>query len=74
MVWPRPRSPPVRGLDEFRETAAVGWHRGLGLILALYFVYSICTYFGNVSFLGGILLLEIIVASCGNMSSVFSFC
>src|ERR1019366_8434266 len=27
MVWPRPRSPPLRGLDEFREAAAVDWHR-----------------------------------------------
>ena len=36
---------------------------GLGLILALYFVYSHLQYFGNVSFLGGILMLEIIVAS-----------
>src|SRR5271157_3155743 len=36
---------------------------GIGLvgILALYFVYSHLQYFGNVSFLGGILLLEVIV-------------
>ncbi|MGD0792410.1 MAG: O-antigen ligase family protein [Terriglobales bacterium] len=33
----------------------------LGLSLALYFVYSHLQYFGNVSFLGGILLLEIII-------------
>ena len=31
----------------------------LGLGMALYFVYSHLQYFGNVSFLGGILLLEI---------------
>jgi len=36
---------------------------GLGLSLALYFVYSHLPYFGNVSFLGGILLLEVIIAS-----------
>jgi O-antigen ligase len=36
---------------------------GLGLALALYFVYSHLSYFGNVSFLGAILLLEVIVAS-----------
>ncbi len=35
----------------------------LGLSLALYFVYSHLQYFGNVSFLGGILLLEVIIAS-----------
>jgi len=35
----------------------------LGLSLALYFVYSHLPYFGNVSFLGGILLLEVIIAS-----------
>jgi O-antigen ligase len=35
----------------------------LGLCLALYFVYAQLQYFGNVSFLGGILLLEIILAS-----------
>ncbi|MGP8142078.1 MAG: O-antigen ligase family protein [Terriglobales bacterium] len=33
----------------------------LGGMLALYFVYSHLQYFGNVSFLGGILLLEVIV-------------
>ena len=36
---------------------------GLGLSLAMYFAYSHLYYFGNVSFLGGILLLEILVAS-----------
>ena len=36
---------------------------GLGLILALYLVYSHLQYFGNVSFLGMILLLEIIIAA-----------
>jgi O-antigen ligase len=35
----------------------------LGLSLALYFLYSHLYYFGNVSFLGGILLLEVIIAS-----------
>ena len=35
----------------------------LGLSLALYFVYVHLQYFGDVSFLGGILLLEVIVAS-----------
>jgi len=35
----------------------------LGLSLALYFIYSHLQYFGNVSFLGGILLLEVIIAS-----------
>ncbi len=35
---------------------------GLGLILALYFVYSHLQYFGNISFLGGILLLEVLIA------------
>jgi len=34
----------------------------LGVSLALYFVYSHLEYFGNVSFLGGILLLEVIIA------------
>jgi len=35
---------------------------GLGSILALYFVYSHLQYFGEISFLGGILLLEVIIA------------
>jgi len=35
----------------------------LGLSLALYFIYSHLQYFRDVSFLGGILLLEVIVAS-----------
>jgi len=35
---------------------------GLGSILAMYFVYSHLQYFGEVSFLGGILLLEVIIA------------
>ena len=35
---------------------------GLGLSLALYLVYTHLQYFGDVSFLGGILLLEIIIA------------
>ena len=35
----------------------------LGAILALYFIYSHLQYFGDVTFLGGILLLEVIVAS-----------
>src|SRR4030081_1508246 len=35
----------------------------LGLSLGLYLVYAHLQYFGNVSFLGGILLLEIIIAS-----------
>jgi O-antigen ligase len=35
---------------------------GLVLSLALYFVYSYLAYFGDLSFLGGILLLEVIVA------------
>jgi hypothetical protein len=35
----------------------------LGLSLLLYFFYSYLSYFGDVSFLGGILLLEIIIAS-----------
>jgi O-antigen ligase len=35
----------------------------LGSCLALYFVYSHLQYFGNISLLAGILLLEIIVAS-----------
>jgi len=35
----------------------------LGLSLALYLVYTHVQYFGDVSFLGGILLLEIIIAS-----------
>ncbi len=34
----------------------------LGSSLILYFVYSHLQYFGNISFLGGILLLEVIVA------------
>ena len=34
----------------------------LGLSLALFFVYSHLQYFGNISFLGGILLLEVIIA------------
>jgi O-antigen ligase len=36
---------------------------GLGLCLAIYFAYSHLYYFSSVSFLGGILLLEIIVVS-----------
>lgn len=35
----------------------------LGVSLALYLVYTHVQYFGDVSFLGGILLLEIIIAS-----------
>lgn len=35
----------------------------LGIGLALYFVYHYLQYFENVSFLGGILLLEVIIAS-----------
>jgi O-antigen ligase len=35
---------------------------GLGLILAIYFAYSHLYYFGNITFLGGIVLLEILVA------------
>jgi O-antigen ligase len=35
----------------------------LGLGLALYLVYTHVQYFGDVSFLGGILLLEVIIAS-----------
>jgi len=35
----------------------------LGLCLALYFVYTHVQYFSDVSFLGGILLLEVIIAS-----------
>jgi O-antigen ligase len=35
----------------------------LGVTPALYFVYSHLEYFGNVSFLGGILLLEVLIAS-----------
>ncbi len=33
----------------------------LGSILALYFIYSHLQYFGNVSYLGGILMLEVII-------------
>lgn len=36
---------------------------GLGLALALYLTYTHLRYFGNMSFLGGILLLEVIIAS-----------
>src|SRR5271154_5162992 len=35
----------------------------LGSILVLYFIYQYLQYFEDVSFLGGILLLEIIIAS-----------
>jgi O-antigen ligase len=35
----------------------------LGFGLALYFVYSHLQYFGDVSFLGGILLLEVLIAT-----------
>ncbi len=35
----------------------------LGLTLALYWVYSHLHYFGDVTFLGGVLLLEVIIAS-----------
>jgi O-antigen ligase len=35
----------------------------LGLSLALYFIYSHLQYFSDLSFLGGILLLEVIIAS-----------
>ncbi|MGD0469353.1 MAG: O-antigen ligase family protein [Terriglobales bacterium] len=36
---------------------------GLGVSLALYFIYHHLHYFSDVSFLGGILLLEVIIAS-----------
>ncbi|MFY9646793.1 MAG: O-antigen ligase family protein, partial [Terriglobales bacterium] len=36
---------------------------GLGATFAVYFLYGHLQYFGNVSFLGGILLLEVIIAS-----------
>ena len=36
---------------------------GLGAILAMYFTYTRLYYFGSVSFLGAILLLEILFAS-----------
>lgn len=36
---------------------------GLGLVLSLYFVYAHLQYFGDVSFLGGILLLEVVIVS-----------
>lgn len=39
----------------------IGLAVGLGLLL--YFFYSYLSYFGDVSFLGGILLLEVIIAS-----------
>ncbi|MGB6383983.1 MAG: O-antigen ligase family protein [Terriglobales bacterium] len=35
----------------------------LGLSLLLYFFYSYLSYFGDISFLGGILVLEVIIAS-----------
>ncbi len=35
---------------------------GLGLGLALYFTYRHLQYFGDISFLGGVLLLEVIIA------------
>jgi O-antigen ligase len=44
---------------------------GLGLCLALYFVYGHLQYFGNVSFLGGILVLEVIIVSLWNYDQRF---
>ena len=45
----------------------------LGLGLVLYLIYSHLQYFGDVSFLGGILLLEVIIASLWNYEPAF-FC
>jgi|HubBroStandDraft_5_1064220.scaffolds.fasta_scaffold58606_2 O-antigen ligase len=36
---------------------------GVGICLALYFIYAHLPYFGDMSFLGGILMLEVIIAS-----------
>ena len=41
----------------------MGWHRAGPRSWALYFIYSHLQYFGNISFLGGVLLLEVIIAS-----------
>src|ERR1700675_2125851 len=43
----------------------------LGFSLALYLVYTHVQYFGDVSFLGGILLLEVIIASFWNYGQRF---
>jgi O-antigen ligase len=43
----------------------------LGLSLVLYFVYSHFQYFDNIPFLGGILLLEVIIASLWNYGQRF---
>src|SRR6266852_9719593 len=43
----------------------------LGLGLVLYLIYSHLQYFRDVSFLGGILLLEIIIASLWNYGQRF---
>jgi O-antigen ligase len=43
----------------------------LGLVLALYFVYSHLHYFGNISFLGGILLIEVLIACLWNYERRF---
>jgi O-antigen ligase len=46
---------------------------GLGLSLALYFVYFHLQTFGDISFLGGIVLLEIIIASLWKYEQRFFF-
>ena len=43
----------------------------LGLGLALYFVYTHVAFFGDVSFLGGILMLEVIVITLWNYAERF---
>lgn len=43
----------------------------LGLSLTLYFIYQHLQYFGNVSYLGGLLLLEITIACIWNYSQRF---
>jgi len=43
----------------------------LGLSLVLYLIYSHLQYFGDVSFLGGVLLLEVIIACVWNYGQRF---
>jgi O-antigen ligase len=44
---------------------------GIGSCLALYLIYTHLGYFGDITFLGGILMLEIIVASIWNFEQRF---
>jgi len=45
---------------------------GLGGCLAMYFLYAHLQYFGDITFLGGILLLELIIACLWKYDQRFS--